>query len=216
MTLHHAKLRKQGHYQADSAVRGEAPDAKRARVLPKPVVLASERARDIIAAARRQADQIIARAEQAAAEARLRAEAQARANASAELAARAIALRARELASAEHTLQQQIELARVLAERLLGEALAMDETRIVALARQALSEARGARQIVIEAHPSDARLLEQSLASLSLQAGTLQVHADSERPRGDLRIVTELGVLDAALGPQLERLTSKLRESLEA
>lgn len=216
MTLHHAKILKQGHYHAERAVRDEEAHTRRARVLPEQLVAAAEHARDIVARAQRQARQIIEQAERAAAQTKLQVEAQARADASASLAAGAIALRSRELASAERALHQQIELARVLAERLLGEALRIDESRIIALARQALSEARGARQIVIEAHPDDARLLEQALASLPLQAGALRVHADPVRPRGDLRIVTELGVLDASLGPQLDRLTLKLRESLQA
>ena len=216
MTLHHARILKQGHYQARSGAADGQAGAKRARVLPKQLLAATEHARHIVEEAHREARQLIERAEQAAAEAKLQAEAKARADASASLAARAIALRSRELASAEHTLHRQIELGRVLAERILGEELRLDESRIVALARQALSEARGARQIVLEAHPDDARLLEQSLARLPLQVGTLRVQADPARPRGDLQIVTELGVLDASLGPQLERLTLKLRESLEA
>jgi hypothetical protein len=40
------------------------------------------------------------------------------------------------------------------------------------------------------------------------------VLADPERPRNSLRLDTDIGVLDADLAPQLDRLLPKLRESL--
>ena len=74
-------------------------------------------------------------------------------------------------------------------------------------------EARGARRVTIIAHPEDARFIEQALA-LVQAGGAAHVLADPERPRGSLRLDTDIGVLDADLAPQLDRLLPKLRESL--
>jgi flagellar biosynthesis/type III secretory pathway protein FliH len=82
------------------------------------------------------------------------------------------------------------------------------------LARQALAEARGARRLSIVAHPEDAALLSQSLASLGVAVDTVRVVSDAARQRGSLRIETDIGVLDADLAPQLDRLALKLRETL--
>jgi flagellar assembly protein FliH len=111
-------------------------------------------------------------------------------------------------------LDRQVDLARLLAERLLGESLRVAPEQVVALARQALGEARGARRITVVAHPDDAQILEHSLPALGLDPSVARVRADASRARGNLRIETEIGVLDAELAPQLERLALKLRESL--
>jgi len=153
-------------------------------------------------------------AERAAAELRLRAEAEGRADAAAKIAAHAIALRQNEARADERALNRSVELARLLAERLLGESLRVAPEQVVALAKQALSEARGARRIHLVAHPEDAQILEHSLPALGLDPSTAQVRVDPSRARGNLRIETEIGVLDAELAPQLERLSLKLRESL--
>src|SRR5262249_23500875 len=145
----------------------------------------------------------------------LRVETEARAQAAASVAAREIALNQREAAQDEHSLARSIELARVLAERLLGESLRVAPEQIVSLAPQALSEARGARRITLVAHPQDAALLIQSLPALGLDPESTRVVADATRTPGNLRIETELGVLDAELAPQLQRLALKLRETLQ-
>jgi len=186
----------------------------RGQVVQGEVLAAADRARALIAAAEARAAQLISDAEQAAAELRLRAEAEARADAVATIAAHALALRQHEARADERALERSVELARLLAERLLGESLRIAPEQVIALARQALSEARGARRITLVAHPEDAKLLEFSLPSLGLDAALAQVRADPARRRGDLRIETEIGILDAELAPQLERLSLKLRESL--
>lgn len=186
----------------------------RGQVLRREVLEAAERAERLLRSAEERAARIVSEAEQAANELRLHAEAEARADAAAQIAARALTLRRHELSADERALDRSIELARLLAERLLGESLRVAPEQIAALARQALSEARGARRITIVAHPEDARILEQQLPSLGIDAGAVQIRADDARSRGNLRIETEIGVLDAELSPQLERLSLKLRESL--
>lgn len=191
------------------------PRVRFAQRLPAQEFEAHERARAIVARAEERAAAIVHEAERAAAQARLHAEAQGRADAAAALAAQAIALRAHESSSADRQLDQLLALARVLAERILGDELRLAPDRIADLARQALTEARGARQISIEAHPDDVPALESALGTLAPHAETVRVVPVATRARSSLKIVTDVGVLDADLSPQLERLTQKLRETLK-
>lgn len=186
----------------------------RGRVAPKSLVDASQRAARLVAEARAEAERLIAAAQRRAADLKLLAEAEGRAEAAAKLAAHALALSSHEAKSDERSLDRAVSLARLLAERLLGASLALAPEQIVSLARQALSEARGARRLGIVAHPEDARLLAGALPSLGVAPETVNIMTDAARPRGSLRIETDIGVLDAELAPQLDRLALKLRETL--
>lgn len=184
------------------------------RVAPRELVDAAEHAKAVREAAERDAKTLLDQTRAECAQLRLRIEMEARAAAIAELAARSLTLAAREAALDERALERSIELARVLAERLLGEALALDPGRVVALARGALLEARGARQVQLAAHPDDVPLLEAALADARL-SGVTRVVADPTRRRGGIRLDTDAGTLDAELAPQLDRLTARLRETLK-
>jgi flagellar biosynthesis/type III secretory pathway protein FliH len=131
----------------------------------------------------------------------------------AKLAARVMALRVREEHAAEIELDQSVELARVLAERLVGEALTVEPQTIAKLARQALAEARGARTVHIEAHPDDVAALERNLSVLAI-AHVASIKSDATLERGCLRLHTDLGTIDAHIRPQLERLAAALRDAL--
>jgi flagellar biosynthesis/type III secretory pathway protein FliH len=184
-----------------------------ARVLPPAIVDAEERAARIVQNATDEAARRLRDAEEQLGEVRDRFRREALAEASSRLAAEFIALRAAEDRADERALERTTELARLLAERLLGEALALDPTRVVALARRALADLRGARQVTLVAHPEDRALLERALADGQLGNVTC-VSSSAERARGSLRIETELGVLDADTAPQLDRLIASLREAL--
>jgi flagellar biosynthesis/type III secretory pathway protein FliH len=192
------------------------PTAARAagRVVQARVIEAEAEARRILDAADARARALVGAAERAASEVRLRAESEGRADGIASVAARAVALAHTEARAEERQLERTIELARVLAERLLGEALALSPERVTALARQALKEARGARQVKIVAHPADAAILEQSLDELGVEPACVSIGRDENRERGSLQMVTDIGILDAELAPQLARLAIKLREAL--
>lgn len=205
--------------QAEAAVPWPAPaGAPRplpfGRVAPPRLVEASAEATRILTQARLQAEQLLASAERQAADLKLRAEAEARAEASAKLAAHALQLATHEANADRRALDRCIELARLLAERLLGASLALAPEQVVALARQALTEARGARRLAILAHPEDAQLLSGALPSLGVAVETVRIVPDAQRARGSLRIETDIGVLDAELAPQLDRLALRLRETL--
>jgi len=184
------------------------------RVVPRALVDASAEARRLLAQARVEAQTLVAKAERRAADLKLLAEAEARAEASAKLAAHALSLATHEAKADERGLERTVSLARLLAERLLGASLAIAPEQVVSLAQQALSEARGARRLSIVAHPEDAKLLLQSLPSLGVAIETVRVVSDDARARGSLRIETDIGVLDADLAPQLDRLALRLRETL--
>jgi flagellar biosynthesis/type III secretory pathway protein FliH len=185
----------------------------RGHVVPKPVVDAHADAAAIMAAAEERARELVLGARAALATEREAALTEARAEGAAALAEHALRLAALEESAEQRGLDRVVELARVLAERLLGESLALDPTRVVALAQQALKEARGARQITLVAHPDDAAELERALGAGSLEHVTC-VLADASQGRGSLRLESEIGTLDADLAPQLTRLARRLREAL--
>jgi flagellar biosynthesis/type III secretory pathway protein FliH len=186
----------------------------RGRVVSRTVVEAEQRARELVGEAERKAQELVAAATRESADIRLRAEAEGRADGAAALAAKAVAWAAHEARADERQLDRIVQVAELLAERLLGEALRLDPTRVLALARQALAEARGARRITIVAHPEDARALEILLEEPMLRDAAVCVAPDARRERGRLRLDTDIGSLDADLAPQLARLAQRLREGL--
>jgi flagellar biosynthesis/type III secretory pathway protein FliH len=198
--------------ELSTAPRRAAPAPPLGRVVGEEVVTASDRARKIIERAEAEAKAILERAESRAAALAAELGALARTEAATALAARELVVAAREANALERDLDQVVALARLLAERLLGETLRLDPTRVTALARQALAEARGARQLTLAAHPDDLPLLESALARQELPPVALV--ADPNRRHGSVRLDTELGTLDAELAPQLDRLAQKLREAL--
>ncbi len=171
-------------------------------------------AKRLLEEARREADAIVGRARESAAQIASTAAEEARQAEHAKLAALYLALKVADDRRGERDLDRAIGLARVLAERLLGEALDGDPTRIVALARQAFAEARGTTRAVIEASPLDADALRNHLLDLGLEEGALDVKIDPQLARGSLRVHTNLGTLDVQLTPQLERLAKALRDAL--
>jgi flagellar biosynthesis/type III secretory pathway protein FliH len=185
---------------------------KLGRVAPAEMLEAAEQARALVSRAEARAGALVAAAEAEAAALRHRAAAEAQAEVAARFAARELALQARERKSLEDRFDDVVTVARLLAERLLGEELRLEPARITALARQALTEARGAEPVRVVAHPDDAPLLERALRAAELD-GVAGIVADATRARGSLRLETELGALDAELAPQLDRLAARLRES---
>lgn len=190
------------------------PMTRFSRIAPASLAEAAEQGRQLIARAEAKAAEILLQARTEAGALRENAAAEARAEVAASLAMRELALAARERAVLEASTERLIACARLLAERLLGEALRVDPTRVSALARQALTEAHGSRQVTLLAHPEDVPLLEAALGRGELKAVT-QVLADPARNRGNLRLQTEAGTLDAELAPQIERLSRKLEEALK-
>src|SRR5690606_12844355 len=172
------------------ALPGAPEPMARATVAPELLVEASERASRMLERAKAEAEALIARAQAEVAELRARAEAEGRAEGAARLAAQALALREHEARADERALDRIVDLARLLAERLLGEQLTLDPTRVTALAKSALAEARGARTITLVASPEDVTVLQNALAAGELPRVT-RVVAQAGRPRGSIRLETE-------------------------
>lgn|GEM_PF-1168072 len=105
-----------------------------------------------------------------------------------------------------------VDVAVALAERLIGEAIATEPTRIHALAVSAFEQVRGATDVRIEVCREDSAALEQLLADAGVVA-TLEISDSLER--GSLVVYTNLGHVDARLRPQLERLAQAVRAVLE-
>ena len=189
-------------------------DARRRRVAREEIeaTLAAER---VVLEARAAAEAIRDEARSSAALAIAEAVRRAREEASAELGAKWIALRERELAAIGRDRDRVVVTAVALAERLLGAALDLDPSRIGDLARAVLDEARGARRAVIEAHPLDADELRQRLTGDGLDLQSIDVRSDAALARGELRLHTDLGTIDARLAPRFERLAAALRDALE-
>jgi len=184
------------------------------RRIGKEAVEASLLAKRILSDARREAEALLAAACEEAKRMSVTAVLEAREQEVAKLAAGFLALADAEERRAERDLERAVALARVLAERLLGEALETDPSRVAALARQALLEARGARQVVIEASPLDVEALRSHVLDIGLAEGALDIKVDPSLSLGSLRIHTNLGSLDAQLTPQLDRLAKALRDAL--
>ena len=206
MTLERARVIK-GTF-ADAEITRPAPIAHDAalhgRRIPREVVDAREEAARIVEDAKKKADEILATVrEEAAREAR---EAE-----TARLAAAFLALEREAERRAERDLDRTVELATILAERIVGEGLRVDPARIADMAANALAEARGARRVRIDACPEDVDALRHALAAVGHEA---EVNADRELARGSLVVHTELGSIDARLRPQLARLAAALREAM--
>jgi flagellar biosynthesis/type III secretory pathway protein FliH len=152
-----------------------------------------------------------AEAERIREEAKREAAREAREEEAARVAAAFLALRQADEQRAERDLDRVVELATILAERLIGEGLKMEPERITGLAANALAETRGARDVRIDANPDDVAALREALAATS---HTATVNADPALARGSLVVHTDLGTIDAQLRPQLDRLAKALREAM--
>lgn len=186
--------------------------SRRATVVQGKVLEAKERATALVEAAQARAEDIVAQAEQRAKTMAQEAAELGRAEAYAEIIARTAAIGELEARADERNLERSVSLARLLAERLLGERLLLHEDTIALLAQQALSEVRAARSVRLLANPQDAVRLQERLGTM--HAG-LVVAPEATLARGDFHIVTDVGTIDAPLGERLELLASKLLASLK-
>jgi flagellar biosynthesis/type III secretory pathway protein FliH len=189
--------------------RGNGPYARR---IPAAVVDASSEADRIMREALAAADGIVADARASVASLTEAARRQAGEQEVARIAAEHVALRIGEEQRAERDLDRTIEIAALLAERIIGEAITLEPSRIAALALVALQETRGARKMRIEACKDDLAALESILGGAGKSIAAIEVSEDLAR--GSLVVHTELGSIDARLAPQLNRLAEALREAL--
>ena len=184
------------------------------RRVPREEMDARAAAARIVEGARSQAEAILAEARTRAAGVVEASAREAREEAAAQLASRWLALRQCEESSFQKDSHRAVTLAVLLAERLLGAALALDPARIADVARAVFAEARGARRAVVEAHPLDAEELRARISDGGLDLQSVEVRVDTALARGELRLQTDLGTIDARLAPRFERLAAALRDAL--
>jgi flagellar biosynthesis/type III secretory pathway protein FliH len=144
----------------------------------------------------------------------LQQQARARADALCLVVGEALELRKRQAELSRNVLDRSVDFATILAERVLGEELALAPDRVRALARQVIEEAAGARHAIIVAHPRDASELRAGLGGLGSLLDSVGIEDDATLSRGHIRVETELGVIEADLPGQLERLSTQLRKLL--
>jgi flagellar biosynthesis/type III secretory pathway protein FliH len=213
VTLHAGRILKGA---AGRPVRVDPPEERpgRGARLERELARANAEAARLLAAAEQRGADILEAARLRGAEVELAAKARGRAEGLAELAALSLRLREEQARADEAGLDRLALLGRALAERLLGRVLDLAPEQILDLARLVLVEARGARRVQIHAHPADVPGLALGVRDFDPDGRVHAVLPDPLLGRGDLRLETELGSIDARLGPELERLATRLREAL--
>jgi flagellar biosynthesis/type III secretory pathway protein FliH len=217
MTLPKGKLLKSASASsvAPVAVLGGA-SGRAARLLKASSAEASIQASAKVAAAEERARAILAAAETGARAMRDEAREEGKKAAISELVAAWVKLGTEQEARDERDLDRTTELARAMAEHLVGETLRLDPAKIQSIAKQVLASARQSKRVVLRAHPEDAAALRHDIGSLGLEGVAIEIQADTTRARGSLLLDTDLGTLDANLTLQLDRLARSLRDSFRS
>ncbi len=189
----------------------ERPVARPARpgVVEAEVYDAHQKARDIIAAAERQAEAIVAKAnaerdavrEAAVEEGRQEGLAQ-----TTEVIVKAKQQAGRILQGGEADI---VQVGLMAAERIIGKAIELDEDTLLHITAQAIEAVRQQRELVLRVNPEDGTLLRNSRKKLMDILGRtkdIAVKDDPEVQRGGCIIETEHGTVDAQLSTQLQML----------
>jgi flagellar biosynthesis/type III secretory pathway protein FliH len=116
----------------------------------------------------------------------------------------------------ERALDRVVALSRLLAERLIGRALALAPETVVALAEGVLAEARNARRVHVFVSPTHVPALESATAAFDAEGRVHTVTGDPALGDGDIRLETELGTVEARIDGELDRLALHLRDALRS
>ena len=199
----------------------KAPDAKaldragcslRPRVVRREAMQAREQADQLLAQAQLEAEALLAEAKITAQEQKRIAQQRGFQEGQAAALAQALHFHDAEARRDQRALDRLMTMACALSERLLGTALKLEPQLIANLAQQLLEEARGAQHVVLRANPDDVALLREGVKVA--RHIHLSVEPDVALARGELRLSSEVGDLDASLGSRLRLLSLALKESL--
>jgi flagellar assembly protein FliH len=116
-----------------------------------------------------------------------------------------------------HVEQRAVELALVLAEKILGTALELDPALVGSVVTGALRRVVSHERIEIDVNPEDAELVRAALASDENEASSsrrIDVIGERRVPRGGCVVRTVDGEIDARIEKQLERAAALLRETV--
>lgn len=108
---------------------------------------------------------------------------------------------------------QLVELALVIARKIVGEELRIRPEVVTEIVARAIAEAHGSGHHVIHLHPMDAQLLQPYLPQAAIEAGgrEWEIRADDTLSRGDCLIETAFGVVDACIDTQFRELAMLLK-----
>lgn len=190
------------------------PSVEQRRRIARVEIEAKLAAEALVAEARATAASLLELAREEACKQTEAAAREAREDASAKLAAQWLTLRLAEGKTLDRETERVVALAVALAERLLGAALRLDPAVVADLARAVLAEAQGARRAVIHAHPLDADALRGHLSTAGLDVAAVEIRNDETLERGELKLHTDVGIIDAKLASRLDRLADALRDAL--
>jgi flagellar assembly protein FliH len=115
--------------------------------------------------------------------------------------------------------ERSVELALLLAEKIVGTALDVRPELVVEVVRGALRRAAERDHVVIEVNPADLELVRNEADEVADQLGgvrQLEVVAEQRVPAGGCVVRTADGEIDARIDTQLARATELLRETLSA
>jgi len=186
------------------------------RVIRREVLEAKAQAQELLQAAETRVQELLSDAQQQAERVRGEARQQGYEQGLARAAADAIQLRQAELEAEQRALESTTQLARLLAERMLGRELELDPAAAGEMAKVALSEVRGARTVRLLVAPEAEQIVRKALMGADLDPMVVQVQAaDGKRP-GCFRLETDAGVMEADLPERLEQLAAALRENLRS
>lgn len=119
------------------------------------------------------------------------------------------------LQSSEETL---VRIAVAVARKIVGDAIAVDETIVLEAVRRALNQVADRESVVIRVNPDDLRIVRDQKAEwLQMIEGAhgLEVHEDERIRRGGCLVETESGNVEAQIEKQLQTLEKSLCERVK-
>ncbi|HEY3295744.1 MAG TPA: FliH/SctL family protein [bacterium] len=128
-------------------------------------------------------------------------------------------VQAEKLEMAAQAEKNSIELAFLLAEKILGHEVETKPEAVADIARMALEQVLDCSQIELKVNPEDfgyLKTVQKDLEALLSSQAKLELRADKALDRGSCVIETERGVLDARIVSQLATLRTKMNPNAAA
>ncbi len=106
--------------------------------------------------------------------------------------------------------RELLEMVMVIARRLIRRELKADPGEIVGVVREGIASLPiGERQVTVQLHPEDARLVREALGGLET-GPSCRIVDDPSLTRGGARISTDITIIDATLETRINRVFDRL------
>jgi flagellar biosynthesis/type III secretory pathway protein FliH len=131
----------------------------------------------------------------------------------------AAGVQAEQVAAAERLERQAVELALMLAEKVLAGAIAAEPERVVESVRGALRGLVERERITVLVHPDDLELVREAMDGLKAALGGIEhceVQAERRVARGGCVVRTPDGDVDARVETKLQRAREVVEQALAA